>query len=519
MAPSSSPVARALAFSLLVLTARSATTPESAVQCGNERVCDPFHILSPQARAQLETRLRGIEALPGPKSCGASAGDGFTGTPSYQMGVVLVESLEAHGHAGDIRSFSENVFNRLGIGTRGCDSGVLLALSRSDRLNHLTTGRGARLALTDAHASDILLGLRPALRAGDMDAAVAAAVERVVQEALQPGRPPLWYRINTALIGLPHAACSHPLLAVFATVVAGHLAVLVYSDRRRRAFARRLRALEHARAAYLKLAADAGTDPLPPPCAICLEALPSLLTFEREPTHNGAELLRCGHCFHQECVRRWARSRRLAGLSCPLCRRSNARVDGSAEWLPATSQSLRGTTRPEHQTADDNPGATRPRPEPPSPERPRPVPLNPGGSGHHQVSVVDRWGRTMGVAGRAGASALADVGRGGDVGVCGEGQGVGGTTGDTGVWGCALDSLAEEFADVAGVRRWHGWVSTRGSDGEAWTAAYQRHAMEEALEAEEWKGAASKGESSGGSDAHTWGGGSCDGGGGAGGSW
>jgi len=124
-------------------------------------VCDPSHLLSVAARHSLEARLREIETFPGPREC--------KGTSRYQMAVVVVESLKEHGHAGDIRGFSESVFKELGVGQRECDSGVVFALARGDRRNHLTTGKGARHALTDAHAAEILSGLRPLLRAGDLD--------------------------------------------------------------------------------------------------------------------------------------------------------------------------------------------------------------------------------------------------------------------------------------------------------------------------------------------------------------
>jgi len=130
-------------------------------RASGRRVCDPSRLLSVAARDSLEARLVEIETFPGPREC--------KGTWRYQMAVVVVESLQEHGHAGDIRGFSESVFKELGVGQGGCDTGVVFALARGDRLNHLTTGKSARHALTDAHAADILSGLRPLLRAGDLD--------------------------------------------------------------------------------------------------------------------------------------------------------------------------------------------------------------------------------------------------------------------------------------------------------------------------------------------------------------
>ena len=247
--------------------------------------------------------------------------------------------------------------------------------------------------------------------------AVAAAVARVSDEALHPGRPPLWYRINGSLLGvLLHFPIAAFAAAVFATQVAWRLRAV----RRKRAFTDRLRALEHARCAFLKRVSDGLGDGAAPPCAICLDELPAGLGFGGAPTERGAELLRCGHCFHQTCLRSWARAepQGLAGVSCPLCCRRGAQVEGGAAYS--------------------------------SSER---IPLFAPGS-----SIAPS---TASSVSSARGAAQADE-----------------------VWSFAIGRLAEDYADVQGVSRWGRSLALGPHPTDAWLAGYTEHAAEAAAEAQ-----------------------------------
>jgi uncharacterized protein len=141
---------------------------------GSHHICDPDRVLSAQARRRLVTRLRALET-------GSSTPCGDAGEQPFELGVVLVGSLE---DGWNVQTFTEEVFDRWGVGHPACNNGVLFALSKHDRTNYIKTGKGARAALGDGHAATILGSLQKQLRAGNWDAAVEKAVDRVIDEAL-----------------------------------------------------------------------------------------------------------------------------------------------------------------------------------------------------------------------------------------------------------------------------------------------------------------------------------------------
>lgn len=278
------------------------------------------------------------------------------------------------------------------------------------------------------------------LRAGDLDGAVMKAVQLVATEALLPGQPPLKYREQEAT-SLAEMIFGGAVL-LFLLVFLIQLARIIYIFRRRQAFLRRLNTLQRARDAFARRTADEGYDGCLPPCAICLDEMPAGLSFEDSATHLGAELLRCGHCFHQHCMAQWARSSRSAGIPCPLCRSTGARIGDDMD-----------------------------------------ISSSPGPSG-----VRSRHIGATANARRPLSSYANDV------------------------WRYSLDNLARDYSDVPGVERWSescdehegGWVN--------------RFRASEELE-RSIRQAASETTSTHGASAVSWGGGSCDGGGGAGGSW
>eukprot|EP01047_Picozoa_sp_COSAG01_P032935 COSAG01_NODE_2401_length_7759_cov_54.707572_3_plen_559_part_00 len=310
------------------------TFPESgSAECGGERhVCDPDKILSDRVYREIAKRLQELEGLgegSGVLQPAVRHPCGAAGNQPWQFGVALTDRLA--GGPSSIQSFSEETFNRWGIGHPACNNGVLFVLSRSDRRTYLKTGRGARAALTDNHASEILASLRPRLRAGDYNGAVRSAVQRVTDEALTPGRPPLFYRVDRWLVGLPHYLWHSPvaaLLAVLIALAAAGVASVAYARhraaRRKATFGQKLRALQRARASMSKRG-----DCRDAPCPICLEPLPPGLRFQGASSQeSGAEILLCGHIYHHACIDQWLRSRSAAGQpqTCAICRAERPRI-------------------------------------------------------------------------------------------------------------------------------------------------------------------------------------------------
>ena len=203
----------------------------SAIEQRSRLVCDEAGLLSSAARSRIATRLAALEASP-LHECG----DRLVG---YQFGVATVDRLP---EGEDIKAFSEQVFNRWGVGNVPCNDGVLLILSRLDQKMFLKTGRGARSVLTDGHAADILVSIKPHLREGDYDVALEMAVSRVIEEALEPGRPIYYYGYISD--------------EVYGTIFVGILLLCMlyswYSWGRRLSFERKLNTLQAARSTFAK---------------------------------------------------------------------------------------------------------------------------------------------------------------------------------------------------------------------------------------------------------------------------
>ena len=165
--------------------------------CVTHLVCDDAQLLSSSVLHELDVQLSNLASSEALHECGGA------GPQPFQFGIATLEQLDVAA-GEDIKTFTERVFKKWGLGHQECNDGVLLALSRDDRKSYIQTGAGARKVLLDNHGAAILASLRPYLRNGDYDAALTLAVTRVIEEALKPGSPPLFYRIDQATFGIPH---------------------------------------------------------------------------------------------------------------------------------------------------------------------------------------------------------------------------------------------------------------------------------------------------------------------------
>ncbi len=71
---------------------------------------------------------------------------------SVEFAVITVSSLQSNS----IETYSNYVFNTMGIGKKGKDNGILLLISRSDHRVRLEIGRGLEDILTDSKCGRIL---------------------------------------------------------------------------------------------------------------------------------------------------------------------------------------------------------------------------------------------------------------------------------------------------------------------------------------------------------------------------
>jgi len=82
---------------------------------------------------------------------------------SIEIGVITTTSL------GDtsIEEYADQQFNRIGIGKKGADNGLLIVFSMEDRASRIETGNGMEPFFTDAEAYDALEVVKPSFRAGN----------------------------------------------------------------------------------------------------------------------------------------------------------------------------------------------------------------------------------------------------------------------------------------------------------------------------------------------------------------
>jgi uncharacterized protein len=127
----------------------------------------------------------------------AAAVEQSTGT---QMSFVTLKTLEGE----PLEDVSIDLFRQFGVGQKGKDNGAQLLLVISDRQSRLEVGNGLEPVLPDGLDGQVLLDMRPELRAGHYGQAMLLAAQRIGQTvaqaegktiagappAMRPERPP-----------------------------------------------------------------------------------------------------------------------------------------------------------------------------------------------------------------------------------------------------------------------------------------------------------------------------------------
>jgi uncharacterized protein len=136
------------------------------------RVVDAANLLTPEARARLEDKLKAYEEK-----------------TSDQVVVATVPSL------GDlpIEDYANKLFRTWGIGQKEKNNGALLLIAPKERKLRIETGYGAEGALTDAASSTILnTVIAPRFRHGDFVGGIEAGVDQILaifgSDAVESGR-------------------------------------------------------------------------------------------------------------------------------------------------------------------------------------------------------------------------------------------------------------------------------------------------------------------------------------------
>src|SRR5271165_3038813 len=92
-----------------------------------------------------------------------------------QIAVVTVKSLDGM----DVDDYSIRLFDKLKVGGKSTDRGILILLATDDHKRRITTGYGLEGILPDGKVGDIGRQMVPYLRANDFDSAVTLAVQQV----------------------------------------------------------------------------------------------------------------------------------------------------------------------------------------------------------------------------------------------------------------------------------------------------------------------------------------------------
>ncbi len=108
----------------------------------------------------------------------AAAVEQSTGT---QMSFVTLKTLDGE----PLEDVSIDLFRQFGVGQKGKDNGVQLLLVIADHQSRLEVGNGLEPVLPDGLDGQILLDMRPELRAGHFGQAVLLAAQRIGQTVAQ----------------------------------------------------------------------------------------------------------------------------------------------------------------------------------------------------------------------------------------------------------------------------------------------------------------------------------------------
>lgn len=94
-----------------------------------------------------------------------------------QIAVVTVKSLDG----SDIDDYAVRLWEKIKVGGKGTDRGVMILLATEDHKRRITVGYGLEGILPDGKVGDIGREMVPYLRANNFDAAVTLAVQQVSQ--------------------------------------------------------------------------------------------------------------------------------------------------------------------------------------------------------------------------------------------------------------------------------------------------------------------------------------------------
>ena len=218
-------------------------------------LCDPDGYLSNSLESsRVLSALNAVDAGPWYPYCGP-----------FQMGIAVVGRVD-----GATSEFAPAVLDRWGVGSKGCNTGIVLGIAIEDRSMYLATGGGAKEYVSDAEAQAIIDRMKPLLR----DNRVADALEQCVSDVLR-------------VLNGEHVAESDWGSLLVYPLFGGIFCCIINADRRKR---NRYLKVKRVLTEMERQAAQAKASKYHvESCAICLE------TFKDAP--EPTRVLACGHTF------------------------------------------------------------------------------------------------------------------------------------------------------------------------------------------------------------------------------
>lgn len=156
---------------------------------------------------------------------------------SIEIGVITIDSLGDNS----IEQFALDQFNRLGIGKKGADNGILIVFSMKDRKSRIEVGNGMEAFFTDSDAYDALQVVKPYFRAGDYGTGTSECVNFITNRLGNDAfaNKVAWLKEKQAKEAKEHAASvaafkSGAINVTLVLVFLGTLVFIYYWDKKRR---------------------------------------------------------------------------------------------------------------------------------------------------------------------------------------------------------------------------------------------------------------------------------------------
>ncbi len=329
--------------------------PEGARQCNRHKavngsaVCDPDGLLTVDAADKVESLIDAARkhiSIPVPDLRGERR--------PVQIGVLVINKMvpDPNGRRQSSRTYAKDVHDFWGVGDARAGTGVLLFVSKMDRMVYISTGDVARERLTDRECDRVIETMIPLLRSSRYDLAIQKGVQGIVKRLESPRT--WWDRhggkvmvaVGTSFFGYMAWKQYQWSRAVREQWAGASRALQILEQRQGEAqealrmdgqtswqcpiclddFAHNLpkppaqaQAQASANVGHRLGRADDDAASAAPPCALVAASAPRA---EEDELHGGgrggqgSRVLRCGHRFCVPCITEWTAVRSM----CPVCR-------------------------------------------------------------------------------------------------------------------------------------------------------------------------------------------------------